>query len=177
MADDIHTPFGTIATTDTAGVHTLQVELASSSADGVHNEDAAHTTGDPGVQVLARWAASEAQSAGASGDYCTLNSDAYGDLYVHQGFSWAISVVRGTVAVAGTAEQLAGGASLRNGGCLRAEPSNTGNVYLGGSDVDSTNGYILQPGDVLDLRNILNTSYLYADVDVSGDGFCIYRTN
>lgn len=50
-------------------------------------EDAAHTSGDKGVQALARFLSAlttSSNSAGTTGDYCTFNIDAAGRLYITQ---------------------------------------------------------------------------------------------
>lgn len=48
-------------------------------------EDAAHTTGDKGIQVLTRRIDTVSSSAGTSGDYATLNTDANGNAWVGLG--------------------------------------------------------------------------------------------
>src|SRR5690606_30293465 len=52
-----------------------------------------------------------------------------------------------TVTAAGTAEALAVSQALTSGVTVKALASNTGVVYVGGSSVDSTNGFELAAGD------------------------------
>lgn len=61
-------------------------------------EDSPHTTGDVGVQVLARRADTASSSTATDGDYATLNTDADGKLWVNAVISSAAitSVIPGT---------------------------------------------------------------------------------
>src|SRR4030042_2153382 len=89
---------------------------------------------------------------------------------------------RKTVTAAGTRQTLATGPSgevrvraLR----IRALTSNTGNVYFGSSDVSSSAGDILAPGEVWDVSVdmeewkagiAINLTSIWLDVDTSGEG-------
>lgn len=77
------------------------------------------------------------------------------------------------VATAGNAVQLNGGTTVvvAGGGelALRADSSNTGNIYVGDSDVDSTNGFVLASGESLAL-NVADVSDVYIDADNAGEG-------
>jgi len=55
---------------------------------------------------------------------------------------------------------------------MRADPGNTGNIAVGDSTVSMTNGYILEPGDALEINYGSGSElagYWYADVATSGD--------
>jgi hypothetical protein len=52
---------------------------------------------------------------------------------------------------------------------IKAKSSNTGNIYVGGSNVSSSNGLILSAGDAVSL-DINNLSSVYIDSDVNGEG-------
>jgi phosphatidylserine/phosphatidylglycerophosphate/cardiolipin synthase-like enzyme len=54
---------------------------------------------------------------------------------------------------------------------LRALSSNTGSIYLGNELVNSATGYVLSPGDALDLA-IDNLRRLYIDAAVANEGIC-----
>lgn len=85
----------------------------------------------------------------------------------------AIEHGQDTVTAAGTAEQLNGGTSIAipDGAELvvTALPNNTGNVYVGDSDVDSTNGDVLTPDTSLSLP-VTDVNIVYIDVDNDGEG-------
>lgn len=74
---------------------------------------------------------------------------------------------------AGTPVALNGGNSLSvpPGGKVRvlALPSNSGTAYVGDSNVSSSNGFALSPGDELQVR-IDDVSKLYVDADNAGEG-------
>ena len=78
-----------------------------------------------------------------------------------------------TVAGAGTAEQLNGGASLTVGNgfaiVVKALDTNTNKVYVGNSGVDSTNGYQLNPCEGVTLQ-MNDVNLIYIDVDTNGEG-------
>lgn len=52
---------------------------------------------------------------------------------------------------------------------MQAKTNNTGNIYVGGSSVSSSNGICLYPGESLSI-NIDNLDEIYIDSSVSGDG-------
>jgi hypothetical protein len=74
-----------------------------------------------------------------------------------------------TVATPGSAEALAGSASLESGVTIKALPDNTGLVYVGGSSVASTNGHQLAAGEEVFVE-IADPSTVYLDVDTGGEG-------
>jgi hypothetical protein len=67
----------------------LHVHIASSTGLGIFAEDAAHTTGDLGQQILAVRNDAGTALAGASGDYIPLSTDASGNLRVTGGITYA----------------------------------------------------------------------------------------
>lgn len=79
-----------------------------------------------------------------------------------------ISSGKKTVAVAGTAEALAGSTTIKSV-TIKALAANTGNVYVGDSGVSSTNGFVLEAGETVSL-DINNLTSVYIDVDTSGQG-------
>lgn len=85
-----------------------------------------------------------------------------------------------TVSATGTAERLISSATQCSSYTISAKPGNTGDVYLGNSDV-STSDPPLQPGDSIswaggqkkptaDLREI------WVDVDTNGEGVDVWYT-
>ena len=78
-----------------------------------------------------------------------------------------------TVTTAGSAEPLNGGTSLTlpNGAelAVRANSGNGGDVFVGDSNVESTNGFILGAGESVSLA-IEDVSSVYIDVETNGEG-------
>ena len=81
-----------------------------------------------------------------------------------------------TVSAAGTAEALASSSQRVESLSVIAKTGNTGQVYVGGSDVSSATNDGLAPGDTLIIPSInrLDLNNLYLDVDVSGEGVDFY---
>lgn len=55
---------------------------------------------------------------------------------------------------------------------IRARPGNTGDAYFGVSDVSSTNGWTLQPGEVISVsfeEGLVVFNVFYVDAATSGD--------
>lgn len=50
-------------------------------------EDAAHSSGDVGIEILAKRTDTPAQSAGTDGDYSTVNNDNLGHLWSREGYA------------------------------------------------------------------------------------------
>lgn len=65
-----------------------------------------------------------------------------------------------TCSVAGTAIRVAGSSVNSDRYCdtavIQAHPSNTGNIFVGGSDVSSSNGFVLEPGDAINLAQFID---------------------
>ncbi len=81
-----------------------------------------------------------------------------------------------TVTTAGTAEALAAAQRVRSV-TIVAKDSNTGRIYVGGSDVASTVNRGLQAGDVLTHTSAsgwLDLADVYVDSDVNGEGVDYY---
>lgn len=76
-------------------------------------------------------------------------------------------------ATAGTAVALAT-ANRVKGVTLVAKLTNTGNVYVGGSDVASSTNGGLYPGQVLEIPGPLNLGDIYIDVDTTDEGVDFY---
>ncbi len=81
----------------------------------------------------------------------------------------AISNGKKTVTTAGGAEALAASTSMTHDVSIKALAANTGNVYVGSSSVDSTNGYVLDAGESV-VITIDNLATVYLDVDTNGEG-------
>lgn len=73
-----------------------------------------------------------------------------------------------TVSTAGIAEQLASSSVIKSI-AIKALSTNTGIIYVGGSGVDSTNGYELEAGEGLTLL-IDDPSIIFIDSSVNGEG-------
>jgi len=80
-----------------------------------------------------------------------------------------------TVTTSGTAEALAATDKV-NGVLVIAKTGNTGQVYVGGSDVATTTNDGLDAGDALELPGWLDLADIYIDVDTSGEGVDFYAT-
>lgn len=78
-----------------------------------------------------------------------------------------------SVTTAGTAVQLNGGTSLTipDGAELvvRADGGNAGNIYVGDSDVSSSNGFVLGAGESVSLPTS-DVNNVYIDSDNDGEG-------
>ena len=81
-----------------------------------------------------------------------------------------------TVAAAGTAEALVAASQRVKSLTLIAKTGNTGQLYIGGSDVAAATNDGIAPGDTLIVPadNWLDLNDVYVDVDVSGEGVEIY---
>ena len=81
-------------------------------------------------------------------------------------------VISGTVKVtaAGTRVQAAHKGNIRTA-VFKARADNTGDVYLGGDDVSSTDGMTLTPGESMQLQlaNGVSTSQFWADAANNND--------
>ena len=86
---------------------------------------------------------------------------------------------------AGTAQAI--GTGLYKDVVLVADPANTGTLYIGGPDVDSTNGYPLAAGEKIALNALFNDSrspdllydlaQIYVDGDTTNDDLRIITFN
>lgn len=74
-----------------------------------------------------------------------------------------------TVTTAGTAEALAAAQELESGVLIKALAGNSNNVYVGDSDVDSSDGLILASGEEVFIE-VDDLAEVYLDVDTDGEG-------
>ena len=83
-----------------------------------------------------------------------------------------MSLISGTITVtsAGTRVQAAHKANVRTV-VFKARPGNTGDTYIGGSDVSATDGMTLAPGESVELSSpdAISTSQYFADAANNGD--------
>ena len=81
-----------------------------------------------------------------------------------------------TVTAAGTAEALVGSSQRVRSVTVVAKASNTGQVYIGGSDVASSTNDGLEPGDVMTVptEEWLDLADIYVDADNNGEGIDFY---
>ena len=81
-----------------------------------------------------------------------------------------------TVAVAGTAEALSSASQRVKSVTIVAMSGNTGQVYLGGTDVASTTNGGLAPGDSMAIPAVswLDLKDIFVDVDTNGEGVDFY---
>lgn len=80
-----------------------------------------------------------------------------------------------TIASAGTAEVLAASTTTKSV-ALKALHGNSNMIYVGKSDVDSTNGFVLDAGEGLVLE-VDNLTDIYIDADTSSDGVSYIAIN
>ena len=72
------------------------------------------------------------------------------------------------VTAAGTAEAL-GSSAKCNWIAIAAKSANTGNIYVGGSTIDSTRGIPLAAGESISIP-ASNIASVYIDADTNGEG-------
>ncbi len=103
--------------TDTNGrLHTIDVSGVT-IATAIFAEDAAHTSADKGIQILAKRTDAPAVSSGTDADYSTVNVDARGKLWVNDPMT-VISVSPTVTAGAYAAGQSFGGKQTLTGAVL-----------------------------------------------------------
>jgi hypothetical protein len=80
-----------------------------------------------------------------------------------------------TVTASGTAEALSSSRRVKSVTVV-AKTGNTGQVYVGGSDVAITTNDGLAPGDALEVgsEEWLDLNDIYVDVDTNGEGVDFY---
>ena len=80
-----------------------------------------------------------------------------------------------TVSASGTAEALSSSQRVKSVTVI-AKTGNTGQVYVGGSDVASTTNDGLAPGDALEVgsEGWLDLNDIYVDADTNGEGVDFY---
>jgi len=72
------------------------------------------------------------------------------------------------VTTAGTSEALAASIAVK-AVTIHALSGNTNDIFVGGSDVDSSNGFIMEPGDNLSFE-IGDLATVFLDVTTDGEG-------
>jgi hypothetical protein len=86
------------------------------------------------------------------------------------------------VAAAGTAEALQASQLYTKECIIKAPSANTGNVFIGDSTVAAANGFVLAPGEELDLaamltdpaeETVFDLNEIYADVAVNGESVVV----
>lgn len=84
-----------------------------------------------------------------------------------------------TVTTAGTAERLSSSQVINGPLLLKALPTNTSYVYVGNvaEDVDSSNGYPLEPGEALIFEFVGNIASIWLDSAVNGEGIAWLAVN
>lgn len=155
-------------------------------ADGVKlakAEDAAHTSGDEGIQLLAV-RRDTATALGADGDYAPLILDGNGRLHIaplvagtaligkvdHS--STGIGHGVKTITSAGTDEALAGSTAAK-WVTVQSQTDNTGWIAVGATGVDATeatgSGVLLDAGESITLP-VDNLADVFIDATVNGEG-------
>ena len=74
-----------------------------------------------------------------------------------------------SVTTAGTRVQLSSVSYLIHSITIKAKSGNTGSIYVGASDVISTNGFILAAGEGISL-DVDNLNDIWLDSSVNGEG-------
>lgn len=89
-----------------------------------------------------------------------------------------VTPVAKSVAAAGTREQLTSTPTLADQVLIQAKPGNSGNVFVGDSNVSSTRGWTLIPGQFVSFEgprrpggtDSMDLSTIWLDVATNGDG-------
>lgn len=165
----------------------LDVNIKAGSISGVtHYGGETANANTTGVMIM-----------GTDGTYArALKSDSTGNLVVTGAMNIVGSVpVTGSVTVDGTVQEVplsafgtfqatigTGGTRIQFGSnpcksvTIKAKVDNSGVIYVGGSGVTSSNGFILSAGDTLSM-DINNTNLIYLDCSVSNDGVSVIYAN
>lgn len=81
------------------------------------------------------------------------------------------------VASAGTAELLVKTDPRAGRLIIKAKHANTGMIYIGGSDVSSSNGFVLDAGEEFPLPIDAGEMSIYFDADNTGEGVSYFYWN
>lgn len=80
------------------------------------------------------------------------------------------------VTAAGAAEPVNATELVVQSVTIQADPENAGNIFLGGSDVDSSNGVVIEPGKAFNIpvrslgdKGGVDLNKVYIDCGTSGD--------
>jgi len=75
-----------------------------------------------------------------------------------------------TVTTAGSAVSISSSSiTLKKGITIKANTNNTGNIFVGNSSVDNTNGIEIEPGESIDI-SIDDLNKVYIDANNNNDG-------
>ena len=91
------------------------------------------------------------------------------DKHINQSFGTVLIHGQTAVTTAGTAVILLT-ATETIAVLIKAKAGNTGNIYVGDSDVTSANGYLLDATETVSLSLDHNSDNIYLNADSSGDG-------
>jgi hypothetical protein len=164
---------GDYATINVDSSGRLYVVLTGNAANDITKaEDAAHTSADAGVAMLAVRRDTAAVGSGTDGDYSTVNVDANGRLHTRVGYVDPPATVyagQTNVTTAGTEVTLRASQALTQGVWVKAKLANTGIIYVGVNPVTSTTGYQLDNGEAVFLP-IADIATIFIDASVSGEG-------
>jgi len=89
----------------------------------------------------------------------------------------ATSIANGqkTVTTAGTRVALASSTAITHSVRIKALHGNSGWIYVGNSSVSSSNGYVLDAGETIEIQ-VANLSTIYLDASVNGEGVSYFAT-
>lgn len=137
------------------GSYAPKVQILDGTAGGgflVKLEDAAHASGDPGIQMLTVRKDTAAATAGTDGDYQPPITDASGRLHVNPGRSTTIDDAADVTLNNGSETSIVGSDSTRREAIITADPANTVNIRIGKTgQVGASRGALLQPGQSITL--------------------------
>jgi hypothetical protein len=157
--------------TDSSG-RLYVVFTGTAAADIMKAEDAAHSSADAGVAMLAVRRDTAAVGSGTDGDYSTINVDANGRVHTRVGYADPPATVyhgQTTVTTAGTEVTLAASQALTQGVWVKAKLANTGNIYVGKNPVTSTTGFELDAGESVFIP-VADITTVFVDSSVNGEG-------
>lgn len=161
----------------TVDLSDISATAAEMEKFGVHLEDDAHTSGDPGVPVLFRRLATladRAASSGSNGDYDLPQAfDGCVGTFLYMTNPAGSNLIIDTQ---GVRESLPSEAHLHDGVMVTNDPASLGWLYVGTSTVSLTVYiYKLAPGETTPrpIRGT-NQALVYADAAVSGTKYSIH---
>jgi hypothetical protein len=77
-----------------------------------------------------------------------------------------VKSIAAAVTTAGTQVALAAAGTMARSCSIQANSSNTGNIFVGGDDVNSTNGVVLEPGQAIELEPPTDAGGMHMDMDL-----------
>jgi len=143
---------------------------AVAMASPVVIDDAIMFTGATAVPVAGQYNATALTYTDK--DACVLQCNIHGALLTTGGVGENdLTHGQKTVTAIGTEEALAADVAITDGQTVsvKALHTNTGAIYVGDSDVTSSDGYVLYPGEEVALA-VTNLNVVYIDADVNGEG-------